>query len=62
MDKLKPCPFCGAHLVYEEYTCEAIPGKPTLRYYKHPKNMCFLDMCEVDLDEVPSWNYRTGVK
>lgn len=58
MTKPKPCPFCGEELVWEEHECKALLLAATLKYWKHPRSLCFASDFEVYPDEVPAWNRR----
>ena len=57
MEELKPCPFCGTALVWEEWKTK-LPRPSILRYWKHESVGCILDLLEVYPDEVVQWNRR----
>lgn len=53
----KPCPFCGALLIWQEDTVDL--GYPCLmHYWWHPSTGCFLDHGEIAPDDIPAWNQR----
>lgn len=56
--RIKPCPFCGETLVWTEWECSALPGRPILRYFEHSQSACFLSGAEVTPDDVHAWNMR----
>ena len=60
MADLKPCPFCGAELEYEEHEAIAIKGRPLLRLWAHPAGECILSGMEVPIYDHEAWNRRTG--
>ena len=55
--KPKPCPFCGCNLVWTHLKVD-VGVEYDLRYWYHPKTLCFLDCAEIYSDDVPSWNQR----
>lgn len=57
-EELKPCPFCGAELEYEEHVARAVKGRPILRLWAHPSGSCILAGMEVPLEDHPAWNRR----
>ena len=58
METLKPCPFCGEELEYEEHVCRALRGRPVMRLWTHPSGSCILAGMEVPLEDHPAWNRR----
>lgn len=54
----KPCPFCGAGLILEQFRAQLVGGKPVLRYWKHPENECYLAGFEIAPEEIECWNKR----
>ena len=58
MTDLKPCPFCGAMLEYEERVAILAPGQPTWRMYAHPAGKCILSGMEVPKEDHEAWNRR----
>lgn len=60
--ELKPCPFCGAELEYEEHVARAVKGRPILRLWAHPSGSCILAGMEVPLKDHPAWNRRAEVR
>ena len=61
METLKPCPFCGEELEYEEHVCRALRGRPVMRLWAHPSGKCILSGMEVPLEGHPAWNRRAEV-
>lgn len=57
-EKLKPCPFCGAELEYEEHVAIKVAGHPILRLWAHPSGSCILAGLEVPQDDHEAWNRR----
>ena len=60
MPDLKPCPFCGATLEYEEHVAILVQGQPTLQLRAHPAGECILSGMEVPKEDHEAWNRRTG--
>ena len=58
MTDLKPCPFCGATLEYDEYVAIRAPGKPIIRLWAHPAGECILSGLEVPKEDHEAWNRR----
>lgn len=58
MEKLKPCPFCGAELEYEKHIAIKVAGHPLLRLWAHPSGSCILAGLEVPQDDHEAWNRR----
>lgn len=58
MSDLKPCPFCGAKLEYEEHEARAIAGRPLFRSWVHPAGECFLSGIEATKCDLEAWNRR----
>ena len=55
---LKPCPFCGAVLKYDEYVALTLPGKPIMRLWAHPPGKCILSGLEISKEDHEAWNRR----
>ena len=49
--ELKPCPFCGAVLEYEEHIAIRVPGRPVLKLWAHPSGGCILSGLEVPKED-----------
>ena len=58
MTDLKPCPFCGAILEYDEYVAIRVPGKPIMRLWTHQAGGCILSGMEVPKEDHEAWNRR----
>ena len=58
MTDLKPCPFCGAVLKYDEYVALMLPGKPIMRLWAHPPGKCILSGLEISKEDHEVWNRR----
>ena len=56
--RLKPCPFCGATLEYEEHVAIRVPGKPIMQLWAHPAGGCILSGMEVPKEDHEAWNRR----
>ena len=56
----KRCPFCGGAREYQEHEAKAVPGRPLVKFWRHPWNGCFCDGFEIAPDEVAAWNVRAG--
>ena len=56
--RLKPCPFCGAVLKYDEYVALTLPGKPIMRLWAHPPGKCILSGLEISKEDHEVWNRR----
>lgn len=64
MDKLKPCPFCGCHLIKRHNHYVAINKNIVdYDYWEHPYNDCVLSerVCEMGSlyeKDIDAWNRR----
>lgn len=57
--ELKPCPFCGAELEFEQHIFRRANNKKVYEYYRHPVVDCILDGIEIgDEQEAAMWNRR----
>lgn len=53
--ELKPCPFCGEHLIKKEGRER---GGDYYIYYDHPFNDCVLENLSIEDYEAEAWNRR----
>ena len=60
MTDLKPCPFCGAVLKYDEYAALRLPDKPIMRLWSHPPGKCILSGLEISKEDHEAWNRRAS--
>ena len=58
MTDLKPCPFCGATLEYDEYVAIRVPGKPIMQLWAQPSGKCILSGLEIPKEDHEAWNRR----